>query len=228
MALPRSSLATSGQVRVLASSPAAKQAATEVPDRVLRTLETQNFFALETLSLSDSLLTGLGKMLFPLDSVGHDEESIPVLGSFDDEVSREALFFTVSALGRCSSSLADALANSYANTVLLRRDAVLARSVLPPEVHSNFRALPLHNSDLFGPQVKDLFKEVSESARDSAFLRLPAPVTGQPAKSFDTRRHRGGWKRKPKKSPVTNSSASAPRQGRFGSGGRGRSEGPSL
>ena len=94
VALPRGSLATSGQVRVLASSPAAKQAATEVPDRVLRTLETQNLSALETLSLSDSLLTGLGKMLFPRDSVGHDEVSIPELGSFDDEVSREALFFS--------------------------------------------------------------------------------------------------------------------------------------
>ena len=140
----------------------------------------------------------------------------------------EALFFTVSALGRCSSSLADSLASSYANTVLLRRDGVLARSVLPPEVHANFRALPLHISDLFGPQVKDLFKEVSEAARDSAFLRLPTPVTGQPAKSFDAKRNRGGWKRKPKKSPASYSSASAPRQGRFSSGGRGRSEGPSL
>ena len=225
--LPRDNLRVSGLSRLLSSNPAGKQTAAEIPDRALKTLEVQTLYALETLSFADSLLTGLGKILFPHNSADHDGTNIPQVGNFDDEASSEALFLNVSALGRCSSALADSLTDSYANIVLLRRDAVLAKSVVPPESHARFRALPLHNSDLFGPEVKDLLRDVSDSARDSAFLRLPAHKTSQPGRSLDTKRHRGG-RQKANKSFFPNHSAPAPMRGRFSSGGRGKSDGPSL
>ena len=84
--------------------------------------------------------------------------------------------------------------------------------MLPPEVRSNFRVLPLHNS-AFRSSGQGAVKEVSESARDSAFLRLPTPVTGQPAKSFDAKRNRGGCKRKHKESPASYSSVVKQKRG---------------
>ena len=164
-------LGTMGQDKILTSHlPPAKSVSAEVPDSVLRVLETQALHALETLSLSDSLLSGLGKLLFPQQPEGQGADALPELGYFEDEVSKETLFLTLSSLGRCSANLADSLSRVYANSVLLRRDAVLSKSLIPGEAQPRFRALPLHVSDLFGPQVKDLFREVSESARDSAFL----------------------------------------------------------
>ena len=112
--------------------------------------------------------------------------------------------------------------------MLLRRDAVLSKSLIPGEAQPRFRALPLHVSDLFGPQVKNLFREVSESARDSAFLRLPSPSPNQQGKGQESRNNSSGWKRyRSRKPSFPSSSASAPKQGRFSPGGRGQANGPS-
>ena len=86
----------------------------------------------------------------------------------------EIFFFcwVLSSLGQCVSSLASGISTSYTNVVLARRDAYLQTSKIPVNAKSALRVLPLSTS-LFGPQVADILHQVSERARDSAFLGPP-------------------------------------------------------
>ena len=160
-------------------------------DKTLASWEEQLLFGLENLSLADALLSGVGKMLMlPSDSgTPSPLTSAGVGGNWHEE-----LFLVLSSLGQCLSSLSSGLATSYTNVVLTRRDALLSKSKVPPPVRSSFRLLPLSNS-LFGPQVTDMLHQVSERARDAAFLRpQQAPASGSRG-SFSARGGGSGKRR---------------------------------
>ena len=137
--LPEVSLVASQAEKDLVSAKEGAPAIT-LPDRVLASWEKQLLFSLKNLSLADSLLSGVGKVV-----VSSPDEGIPgpsaSAGQGDDR--QEDLFLLLSSLGCCVSSLASGLASSYTNVVLARRDGWLSRSNIPPSVRDSFRVLPL-------------------------------------------------------------------------------------
>ena len=147
--------------------------------------------SLKNLSLADSLLSGVGKVV-----VTPSDSGIPGPSCSQGEggEKQEELFLMLSSLGQCVSSLASGLAASYTNVVLARREAVLVKSSIPPQMRNSLRVLPLADS-LFGPQVSEMVHQASERARDSAFLRpprAPAPSSkGAPAGRGRKRRFGG-------------------------------------
>ena len=166
--LPEAPLAYSLAEKELLSAKEGPPAIT-LPDKVLSNWEAQLLFSLKNLSLADSLLSGVGKVV-----VSSSDEQLPGPSTSAEGggVRQENLFLLLSSLGHCVSSLASGLASSYANVVLARRDAWLSKSTIPPQVRNSFRVLPLSDS-LFGPQVSEMVHQASERARDSAFLKPP-------------------------------------------------------
>ena len=140
-------------------------------DKILSSWEGHLLGSLKNLSLTDSLLSGVGKVL-----VAPSDSGIPgtscAQGVGGDK--QEELFLMLSSLGQCVSSLASGIATSYTNGVLARREAVLVKSSIPPHMRSSLRVLPLSDS-LFGPQVSEMVHQASGRARDSAFLRPLEP-----------------------------------------------------
>ena len=136
-------------------------------DRVLASWESQLVHSLSNLSLADSLLSGVGKVLIP--SPDAEGPGSSVLAG-ENELRQDDLFLLLSSLGQCVSSLAAGLSCSYTNVVLARRDALLGKAILPYQVRHSLRVLPRSDS-LFGPQVSDLVHQASERARDSAVFK---------------------------------------------------------
>ena len=188
--LPEASLVASQAEKELVSAKEGSPVVT-LPDKVLASWETQLVFSLKNLSLADSLLSGVSKVLVPSSDVGIPGPSTSA-GQGGDR--QEDLFLLLSSIGSCVSSLASGLASSYTNVVLARRDAWLGKSNIPPPVRSALRVLPLSDS-LFGPQVGEIVHQASERARDSAFLkppRAPAPFSQGPQAGRGKRRRFGG------------------------------------
>ena len=186
--MPEASLAAS-QAEELVTVKEGPPAVT-LPDKVLSSWESQLLYSLTNLSLADSLLSGVGKVLVSSPDAGIPGPSSSA-GERDDK--QEDLFLLLSSLGQCVSSLASGLTSSYTNVVLARRDALLGKSSLPHHVRNSFRVLPLSDT-LFGPQVSEMVHQTSERARDSAFFkppRAPAPFSQGPQAGRGKRRRFG-------------------------------------
>ena len=81
-------------------------------DRLLASWESQILSSLRNLSLADSLLSGVGKLV-----VSSPDSGVPGPSTSEGEGGdkQEDLFLLLSSLGQCVSSLASGLSTSYAN-----------------------------------------------------------------------------------------------------------------
>ena len=129
---------------------------------------------LEAASLADSFLGGV---VSSLQEPSEDPGAPFQLRENPDPNSVKVLLWAVSKSVR---SMTSALSHAYVNSVLARRDSVLARAKVPLSRADKdaLRVLPIQKDSLFGPQVAPTLKRGADQKRDLSSLRVSAPRFG--------------------------------------------------
>ena len=215
-----------------ASKASALPAKASVPMAVLLTAEEASRRSLSDAAVGEQITAGLASLLCAPDSDGN--ASLRDLEELDLTAVRSLLF----ALSEIFSRLLGTLSASYFNSVLIRRDRLLAVSSLDKPARMALRASPLSTSSLFGGRVGPTVKSAADKRRDDLCLsdRLVAarPVTSTPNKRFSSSQPESSKQKKFKASPSPmkkeKSAKPPPRQhprgGKGAGSGSGRKQAP--
>ena len=128
-----------------------------VSDSALRLFETSAEKGLMTAGRMDSVLAALTSALS-----GGDPSRDP-----DPEREHFMIQALLGALADGTMFLADILATQHLNAVLLRRDRLLAQSVLPSAARAATRSLPVVSPFLFGSETGRVVQEASSHASNT-------------------------------------------------------------